>query len=105
VLGDPKQESRPEVGKYTMIFSAFSNADYGAVGDSGNSKYSDIMKQYAINVLKASMASPHGNTTAPLRKKYYSNIAEMSAIGDKFTFMGELQNENEAGLGDKSFNS
>jgi len=88
-----------------MIFSAFSNADYGAVGDSGNSKYSDIMKQYAINVLKASMASPHGNTTAPLRKKYYSNIAEMSAIGDKFTFMGELQNENEAGLGDKSFNS
>lgn len=95
MLADIDQKGSPKVDKCTMLFSAFSWANDGATGEAPNSKYSDIMKGYAIEILKASMASPHGNTTRPLMKQYYFNIAEMKAVGDKVTFMGEFLRINK----------
>ena len=55
-----------------------------------NSKYSDFLKQYAIDVFKAAMESPHGSTTSRLT----SDNAEpyrMNKLQPKTTFMGKLK--------------
>lgn len=64
---DPSQKNSPQVDKCSMLFEGSWWSD-GPVTPGGvsNSKYSDLMKQYAIDIYTASMSAPKGNTSQQL---------------------------------------